>query len=102
MNQRALQRCSVTLHNSLDIEVIYPYLVTHGLTTQNDQEKLTHPNSTNLEKINYLTQMLPKKGSDWLDKFIKCLEESSKEAPAHDEIAQELKDARKGKHYHNS
>jgi len=101
MDVQAFNKCYAVLYNSLDIKAIYPFLVKQGLTTQSDKETLTHPYSTNFDKINHLTEILPKKGDGWLDKFIKCLEESS-EGTGHSKMVKELKIAREGKHYHNS
>ena len=86
-------KCSVILFHSLDVSTISPHLVKHQLVTESDSEKLDNPYISDVDKIDYLIQILPRKGNGWLEKFIQCLDETS-EGTGHCKIVKELKRAK--------
>ena len=97
MDQRALNKCHVILANSLDVQTILPHMIARLLLTSNEIDTLINPYVTNFHKVNYLVQILPRKGNGWLDTFIDCLESTS-EGTGHSKIAQELKNAKHENH----
>ena len=93
MDEQVFNKCSVILFHSLDVSTISPYLVKHQLVTESDSEKFDNPYISDVDKIDYLIQILPSKGNCWLEKFIQCLDETS-EGTGHCKIVKELKRAK--------
>ena len=93
MDEQVFNKCSVILFHSLDVSTISPHLVKHQLVTKSDSEKLDNPYISDVDKIDYLIQILPRKGNCWLEKFIQCLDETS-EGTGHCKIVKELKRAK--------
>ena len=89
----ALLACHVILNNLLDVNTILPYMNRYQLLTRDENEKLTNPYTTTSDKVNYLVEILPRKGNGWLDKFILCLDDST-EGTGHSKIIEELKHAK--------
>ena len=89
MAEQALNQCSAILFNSLDVSKISAVLKKNGLITDFEEEKLLLPHTSHRDKIAFLLDMLPRKGGQWWDEFIKCLNETSK-GTGHGKIAKEL------------
>ena len=91
---RALLDCHVILTNSLDVNTILPHMNKYNLLTRPENEKLTNPYNTTSDKVNYLVEILPRKGNGWLDKLICCLKDST-EGTGHSKIIEELQQAKR-------
>ena len=91
--EQALLQCDVILYHSLDITVICPLLMEKKLLTPDESEVLESTLSY-ADKIEHLLNMLPRKGNQWWDKFINCLEETS-DGTGHRKIVRELEHAKK-------
>lgn len=102
MEQQALIHCSAILLHSLDIPVILNHLLKDQLVTQDEAERLGDDSDiSDVNKVNYLIQILPKKGGDWLNTFIKCLNETTEATGGgggHGKIVKELQNALKELH----
>jgi len=93
-DKQAFNKCHVVLHNSLNLQVITPSLLKEGLITQEDDEKLNNHDTIDYEKIEYLIKiLLGRKQDDWLDKFLKCLNETCK-GTGHCKVVREIENAR--------
>ena len=91
-DKQAFNKCYFILCNSLNVEVIMPKLVEENLLTEHDEKELTNLDA-NFEKVEYLTKVLPKKGTPWLDKFLKCLGETL-DGTGHCKVVKELESVR--------
>lgn len=80
------------LRQSLNIQELIPPLRKEGLLTGEEWEELSKQ-QTIPQKIDYLIQILPRKGEQACPKFIGCLE-SENEHPTHKELAAKLKKTR--------
>ena len=94
MAKKAFHLCSAILYNSLDVSIISPVLKKNGLITDADKEQLLQRHTSHRDKIVFLLDMLPEKGGQWWDEFIKCLNETS-EGTGHGKIAKELEGGKK-------
>lgn len=77
----------------LNIRTILPYLIEEGLLTNQERDILLSDSRTDNEKINNLMTWLPRKGSDSLERFTKCLKKSS-EGTSHAKIADIIMNAK--------
>lgn len=75
----------------LDLEQIFPHLCQQRLLSYSEQEKLKNDRFTTHERIDDLVKWIPKKGTDALARFIKCLENSA-DGTGHGELASSLKE----------
>ena len=72
----------------VDIEtILYPHLNERSLLSDHEREILLDVYHTRQFKIDKLLQWIPMKGSGALDKFIDCLQRSSRDASGHEELA---------------
>ena len=90
--ERVLQKFHKELRRDLNIPVLLLYLSRYHLITANIQEELALPMTTRIAKIDRLVAELPKKGENSLKLFIKCLRDSTNEAPSHGSIADTLEE----------
>lgn len=76
------------LRRNLNVPVLLPYLTMHRLITADVLEELLLP-TPHASKVDRLVSELPRKGADFLERFIECLRESLENEPrtAHGEIA---------------
>ena len=93
LSQRKLEKkvflgCSPAIFEKLDVQAILPYLNKEGMLTTKDYQTLINKFTTEVEKIEYIIYMLPRK-SDFFGKFIYCLC-MSKSGTAHDDIVEDL------------
>ena len=84
-----LQVCSVDIEGLLDLEQIRCHLHQHKLLSDSDWATLQAPDFelSRKTKIQMLITSLPRKGSDALDRFVKCLINSAN-GTGHGELAQ--------------
>ena len=91
-SERALKECHPTIRQLLSVSAIYPYLNRHHLLTDEQEADLSLPNQTDFERADKLIRWLPKKGPDFLEKFVDSLQQSS-QGTAHEEIVRALNKA---------
>ena len=77
------------LENSLNPDVLIPYLVRHQLVTTEEQDHLSNPTFTRAARNRYIFSRLYRCGSDAVERFIKCLIEE-KSHPPHHNLAERL------------
>ena len=85
----AFEKCVSVIIEILDLDAILPYLKTQNLLTQMETETLMSMHDTRVNKILFLTTILPRKGDKFFEKFIVCLL-SSKTGTGHDHIVKSL------------
>lgn len=78
MDRTVLSNCHDMFRQLLDIPEIIPHLAKYDLLTDNDKDKLTNQQTSRSTKIDYVMQILPRKGSGWFEKLINALRESSR------------------------
>ena len=88
LEKKALQGCSVTMTEKLDVLTILPHLNQQGMLNSKDYQTLINKHITEIEKIEYLIYILPRK-TDFFGKLIFCLC-NSKYGTGHDDIIQAL------------
>jgi len=88
--EKILRKHHLELLRLLNFDLLLPYLNQCGLLTRNEHEDLINPLHTSVTKANKLVVWLPKKGSRFLYKFVKCLQQSAEECPPHGELADAL------------
>ena len=86
----AFQACSRMITDKLDVKRIFPELNSCHLLTEKDRQFLINPMHEDYDKVLYLLHCLPKKGNEWFDKFLWCLEQSSNNT-GHGDIISSLK-----------
>ena len=89
MDQEALRKCSAVLCNSLDVRSIALLLYHKNLLTNEELKRLDYTFASNVEKVRFLINALPTKGTGWFDRFIDCLKITTK-GTGHGKILQEL------------
>ena len=85
----ALEECSVTFVNKLDVTAILPHLIAFHLLTNDDKQTLMTYARTQVEKAQYLLDVLPRKARGWFEKFAESLRQSS-EGTGHGDLLEEL------------
>ena len=93
LSQRKLEKkvflgCSSAIFENLDIQAILPYLEREDMLTTKDYRTLINKFTTEVEKIEYLMYILPRK-SNFFGKFMYCLC-LSKAGTGHDNIVKDL------------
>ena len=73
----ALEESNVVFVNKLDVNAILPHLIAHHLLTPEDRQVLMTYAKTQVEKAQYLSDILPRKSKGWFELFLECLRESS-------------------------
>ena len=73
MEESAFQECSAIIDDKLDISEILPQLITHRLLTKKDHQMLLTSTILPVEKVHYLLNVLPRKETGFLVKFMCCL-----------------------------
>ena len=86
--EELLRACSVDIEGILDLEQIRCHLYQHKLLSDSDCSTLQAPDFelSRKTKIQMLIKNLPRKGSDALDRFVKCLVNSA-DGTGHGELA---------------
>ena len=69
------------------------FLNSESLLTSDEAYRLTDTSLPLGKKVDFLIGILPRKGSDWWDKFLRCLDESSTRPGlgVHKELANRLR-----------
>jgi len=86
-----LQENHSDLRKYLSLQELIPLLRKLELLTVEDWDEISQKQLTRQQKIDYLVQLLPRKGEHAYEKFINCLE-SEKEHSAHMELAEKIKE----------
>ena len=89
VEKHAFKKCSVIIVSNLDVSAIFPHLNSHGLLTDKDSQVLQNNYITNVDKAQYLLNVLPRKGKKFFDKFLYCLHQTRRET-GHGDIAKAL------------
>lgn len=89
LQRLALEECYVIFTNKLDVTTILPYLTAKHLLTNDDRQVLMTYTKTQVEKAQYLLDILPRKANGWFEKFIECLREST-DGTGHGDLVMEL------------
>ena len=89
VSEKVILKHHFVLRRKLNLPVLLPYLNKHHLITAGAHEELSLQATTHSSKVDRLLSELPKKGADFLERFIECLRESLEDEPgtAHGEIA---------------
>ena len=85
----AFNKCAVQITQNLDITAVLPYLNSYGLLTEKDRQTLLNKYLTDVEKANYLLDILPRKEHGFFETFIFCLCQS-KDGTDHGDIVKAL------------
>lgn len=86
----AFQACSRIITDKLDVKSVFPELNSCHLLTEKDCQFLINPMHEDYDKVLYLLHCLPRKGKEWFDKFLWCLDQSSSNT-GHGDIIHSLK-----------
>ena len=89
LQRLALEECNVSFINKLDVTSILPYLIARHLLTEDDKQVLMLPTRTQVEKTQYLLDVMPRKATGWFEQFIECLREST-DGTGHGDLVTEL------------
>ncbi len=93
--QSILRKISVDLHNTLDVDQIYPNLCQHNLLNDTEQEQFQSSNLslTRRQKASRFATSLPRKGTDALSRFVTCLDSSTEgTGTAHAQLASRIRE----------
>ena len=90
LEEKILLKCSVIIHDNLDIFAILPQLMAQEMLTKKDHQTLINLATTDVDKVHYLLSILPRKGEGFLHKFMHCLCET-KDTTGHGDIVKALK-----------
>ena len=88
--QKILDTCHLELTTCMDIQTLLPHLRQEQLVTMAESEVLRNPTKTKTEKNQFLLSILPSKGENTFERFVKCLEEAG-EHTGHSHLAELLK-----------
>lgn len=77
IDERVLAKRHYLFRKRLDVSGILPHLGRYDLLTKDDREFLSNEQKSHSRKIDYLVEILPRKGRDWFEKLITALKESS-------------------------
>jgi len=89
LQRLTLEECNVILTNKLDVATILPHLIAKHLLTKDDREVLMMYAKTQVEKAQYLLDILPRKANGWFEKFMECLQETT-DGTGHGDLVKEL------------
>ena len=89
LEESAFRKCSVIIVDKLDISEILSHLISHELLAKGDLQTLLNSAIPSLEKVHYLLNVLPKKETGFLVKFICCLWQT-RNGTGHGDIASVL------------
>ena len=81
------------IRSSFNVETMVQFLNSESLLTSDEAYRLTDTSLPLGKKVDFLIGILPRKGSDWWDKFLRCLDKSSTRPGlgAHKELANRLR-----------
>ena len=70
----------------MNVDSLLPHLNQRGLLTRDEHEDLINSVHTSATKVNKVLVWLPRKGSRFLYRFVRCLYQSAEECPPHKEL----------------
>ena len=91
MQTTAFEACSRIITDNLDVKSVFPELNSCHLLTEKDRQFLINQSHEDYDKALYLLHCLPRKGNEWFDKFLWCLDQSSSNT-GHGDIIDSLKE----------
>ena len=89
-SEKILAEIHPTLIQFLNVKCAIPYLRQSGLITRDQLERLRLPNKINSDMVNDLVIWLPMTGRGYLATFVSSLRDSSKDCPAHSDLADKI------------
>ena len=89
LQRLALEECNVAFANKLDVNAILPHLISYHLLTNDDRQVLMTYAKTQLEKAQYLLDILPRKSKGWFELFLVSLRESTA-GTGHGDLVEDL------------
>lgn len=89
MQRVALEECSVSFVNKVDVTAILPHLIKYHLLTHDDRQILMMGARTQVEKAQYLLDILPRKAKGWFEAFLECLRETA-DGTGHGDLVEDL------------
>jgi hypothetical protein len=92
LEKQALRAATVELVNNMDPNSMKQIMFSRNLLNMDELERIDLPTMTTRDKNLFIIRVLPTKGSRAFPLFLRCLEDTSRENPAHLEIKQKLKD----------
>ena len=100
LQEETLSNCHVALRKKLDVHEVISRLDEKNLLTSEDRHFLLQDSGTRFRenKVDYIVDMLPRKGKGWWEKFITSLHESTS-GTAHEYLASTLTSQLKRKIY---
>ena len=90
--RQSLRAATVELVNSMDPNTLKHVMFARNLLNADELERIDLPIMTIRDKNLFILKVLPTKGSQAFGLFLGCLEETSRENPAHLELKQKLED----------
>jgi len=98
LQEETLNKCHDLLRKKLNVNAIISLLNGKNLLTPGDRHFLTEGHRSKEEKVDFIIDILPSKGTGWWNKFILSLKESTA-GTAHDYVASLLEHHLKRKVY---
>ena len=86
----SLEPFAQDIPSSVDIEIILPSLIAHGLVTRLDQEYFMSPFHTSVEKQLKLMCLVISLNEECVEKFLECLSQTVGEHPLHGELLEKI------------
>ena len=90
LKKLALQKCTVELVRDLNPDLIRGSLFSRHMLTRDEMERLGLPVMTTRDKNHLILQVLPTKGRNAFDLFVESLQDTSRENPTHQDLADTL------------
>ena len=90
--RQSLRAATVELVNNMDPNTLKHVMFSRNLLNMDELERIDLPTMTTRDKNLFILKTLPTKGSRAFALFLRCLEETSRENPAHLELKQKLED----------
>ena len=89
---KSLQAATVELVNNMDPNTMKCVMFSKELLNLDELERIDLPSMTTRDKNLFILKVLFTKGSRAFALFLRCLEETSRENPAHLELKKKLED----------
>lgn len=90
--RQSLRAATVELVSNMDPNTLKHSMFAKNLLNLDELERIDLPTMTTRDKNLFILKVLPTKGSQAFAIFLTCLEETSRENPAHLELKQKLED----------
>lgn len=82
-SENSLYEVAPEIVETLDMDIILPYLLKYDIITQSELETLLLPTVVRNYKVQLLLSWLPQNGPCFLDVFIECLSDSAEGQVSH-------------------